>query len=457
MLLLVQWLFIAISAKALQRIGQSALSPITIVLSIWLLIFMLYMLDPVLFQLFSVPVTTKAMLLHFASFAAFAVSSFLILYFYKDTVLITQEEVFFDPKLLKILFNITCVMAFIFTVFVFYRLHLVYQHYGPIIHALPDIRYEFVMGIFKLPKWLSFTSVFANLIALNLGLLLAYRHKRAVIFSMVFSLIVVLNDVATADKAGLRLFLMLSFSWYFSRVIFQRKAIKLTSISSLLAAALAVMLCFSLITYFRAPGESGEFTWYNVFHNVITQHFYANIVGNYVASSWFIDHPYLSGYFGENTFNGVSLSLNSLSEAIFGISFFEFTPAELVLRRAVSYAPILVKAFPYNTSDYVAYIYSDFGTIGLIFFSSLVGLALGIALLRTQTKLKIFDLLLLSLLMTGIVSSTRGVYFGGVGFWLTMLAIYLQSKCLSYVKSFSTSRVRALLGLIFKNQFSRQV
>ncbi|HLJ60629.1 MAG TPA: O-antigen polymerase [bacterium] len=439
------------------------LTPSTVFVGVWFVIFVLYALDPFLLHLFSVPVTGFAAALHLASLLMVLAGAGLATLFRSHRPLaaarpdrrrsIAQFSFVFRAATASIIVVLACVVA--------YKVGMVLHRYGDPFAALCQVRYDLVHGSFHYPLPASLTTLLTNLALLNLGVWLA-RRQDMVSIAMVVALLVLafLNDLATADQEGLRLVVLLACAVYYAATIYWGSRLSPVQYATWATALAGVFCLFLLVGVLRAvpvarffgkpvvalrsgsgcvvgvlaapPSTTNQIDsrlvtngpqprrWLEdrVF-NATFRHVDGDIVGNYVSSSWFIAKPLPSPVPGANTLSG------------FYTLFHRFVGRD---GSAMSASPDprfyanIVGVGVFNTTDYIAIFYSDFGLAGALILSAFMGAGAQWVFLRARDNARLADTQALALVTMGLFMSVRGNYFGAVGFWFTLLLVYAQER-----------------------------
>ena len=166
------------------------------------------------------------------------------------------------------------------------------------------------------------------------------------------------------------------------------------------------------------------------FSSAFFYHSYIYFVGTLPAYSYFLEHPWESTYWGTWTFYGVYKALEPLT--------LKFSPSNNFAKNInvqTAYAPITNEG-PFNSSNYLTYIFSDFGFWGLIFTPFLLGLIANFVFFRIifhSREIVYFQFM--SLIFTGLILSIRGLITNGVYFWVLMCLFIFQYYYVSWYKS----------------------
>lgn len=389
---------VLIASALMSRMRTVGLTPLVVFIGVSIAAVILYLFDGMLFQIFNYTITPSAHLMRICSLFVFMAGALLVRPFYQKR---RVRMVGACSRLEKITDGLILLMA----VCAFMRILTITIQYGNPIAALPRVRDDFVAGALVFPRWTSLATLAANLLALNIGFLIG-AGVRAYKRVFVFIVLAVLNDSTAADKAGLRLIIMLVFAVYYTRMYVVGKPFSFGIYVRCFLFGISVFAIYSTITYFRVVDQSASVI------EVTVKHLYMNFVGNFASSAWFLDNPWPKAGFGVYSFPGFYqlLGISSLEEHRLA-SFFN---ADIV--------PVGI----FNTSDYIAYINADFGLVGVLTVSGVMGLFSAWLHCRAYNSGGLLYVQLVSLGTAGLVVSIRGFYFGAPGFWVTMVLLVCQ-------------------------------
>jgi oligosaccharide repeat unit polymerase len=389
---------------ALSRLRTRYPSPMILFCGVWTAMAAMYLADSYIFRIFIWEIPLRGHLVRLAALTAFLVGSALVWFAYPR-----RRE--FRAERPDGLLTLTYLLQLAFAICVAGRLWALVSTYGNPLSAVANIRDDFVSGRLVFPAYTSLGTVIANIIALNLGVLIGLgRRVHAPVFA--FIVLAIFNDAAAADKAGMRLVVFLAFAAFFSRLLLRRRNfhgyIKYASM------ALAAFTVYSLITYLRVKDRSATF------FEATLPHFYANISGNIASSAWFLEHPWPKAPPGVYSFRQFYLVLG--------------LPGPDTDRMPAYVFAWIDPNHGFNTTDYLHYLTADFGIGGALLGSVVLGFISSWLYLRAKYFRTVPAVQLLAAFMVALVLSIRGFYFGAPGFWLTLGCIWLQGLYLVTLK-----------------------
>lgn len=409
--MIVIYFILYIVGLVISRSRSIVYTPSTLFIGSWLLVLILFQLDPILFSEFTYIIPDTIHSYRLVSLFSFLVGTSLVWLNFPiikeqsielEGIEIQKIEAFF--KILMVGFSIGTII----------RIYIIIKTYGlSIAIALPSIRSDFVSGDLKFPLISSLGTLFANLLALNLGYLFGLGRSVGK-WIIAFVMLSVINDSTMGDKAGLRLILILVISAYYTRKFVLKS--NFIGVWKYVVAIFFALGFYSVITFFRVKEQSASIM------DVTFGHFYVNIVGNIASSSYFIEHPWPNDYFGAYSFsdfyNLFGLNFSQSHVAIEESSFFN--------------ANITTSGGIYNTTDYLAFLYADFGINGIILISFILGCVTSYLFLLAKCKSSLNNIFFLSYFTGALLICVRGFYFGAPGFWITLLLIPLQVNFLKF-------------------------
>lgn len=388
--------FLLILALVLSRARTTVITPLVVFVGVWAFMVAAYEMNPYFLALFNFAIPAKAHLARLISLLTFT-GGFTLVWLVLPGLPAEPH-----PRLPGLGTITTCLLAAL-ALCAALRLQVIYERFGAIISALPNVREEYVAGRLHFPGVTAAAAPLANLCALNLAVMMGLGQPA---FGRTALLVVLLmiNDAATADKSGMRLIVALGIGLYYTRRLVAGGGFR--HVGRLLAGAAVALGLYSAITYFRVQGRTAS-----VF-DVTVLHFYGNIVGNLASSAWFMDHPWPPGNPGQYSFAGFYALLQRPMLNTADTSFYnaDIMPVGL-----------------YNTTDYIGYLFADFGAPGLWLASLLLGAAGAVLFVRARSTRRPEVAQLLTLYTTGLVLSVRGFYYGGPGFWLTCGLVAAQA------------------------------
>lgn len=444
-------ILLILSVMLSKRKGNELLTPAVLYFAIWLGMFLLYDFDNNTIGLFSpshsYDVSPFATRLFAESFVFFFVGVFIVdtmmspvgrLVERRQIVGISREL----PSQEDTLFRLTKLFAVLFVLGVIIKYAILVQQYGvnPL-EILDEIRRAKAMNLDQrsFPFVLGFQSIAANMLFLNLGVLLATSKKRSVKYLVLFMLVFAyLDDTTGADKGSIKLALELLFTWFITAATLENQRLPLKFYTKIGGVFVLFFLLLSSITFLRTlPVMSsnlvigGTFSLSNegeVLSFVLGGHVYNNLLGNIPSTAWMFDNPALSIYPGDNTFVDVYRILDSILNSIFGHGLFSDADR---LQKIIGYQANLGEYGIFNTVSHLGYYYSDFGELGVIVFSLLLGLFSSYFYERARQYKHVPSIQIAAMLMATIVYTVRSVLYAGANFWLTLPLIVIQARLLS--------------------------
>ncbi|MDX1901533.1 MAG: hypothetical protein SFW66_05965 [Gammaproteobacteria bacterium] len=161
-------------------------------------------------------------------------------------------------------------------------------------------------------------------------------------------------------------------------------------------------------------------------YNALFEHNFLYIVGPIPSYSYFLNYPWPSHYWGMWTFYGLYNGINELAVFILHAPLFDR------LKTPTFYAPV-TRQGPYNSTNYLTYIHSDFGFSGILLISFFVGLISGYFFMQAIKFKKMIDIQITTLILAGLILSIRGMISNGPYFWfllflMTFQWLFLKSK-----------------------------
>jgi oligosaccharide repeat unit polymerase len=140
--------------------------------------------------------------------------------------------------------------------------------------------------------------------------------------------------------------------------------------------------------------------------------------GEISSFQYFFDNPLVEDPPGRHLFAGL-YSLVSNATSLFGFSFMATPPGS-------DYESDIGGA-GYNTSIYLSYMYSDFGILGAIIVSFLLGALPTYFFFRALCRKTIFDVQLTALFLFTAFITIRNIMPQGQFYWILLLALCLQN------------------------------
>lgn len=410
--------------------------PMTVFFGIWFVMFALYQLEYVL-HMFAEEVTRRAEILFIVGFASFFYGGLTIMLPHarkSRSVPVKKPSVRIGREQVALLYRWTRWLLVFLVAGIIFKYSILVSRYGNPFDSLGIIRADFVRGDLRFPTYLGLVTVLGNLTFLNLGILVFYTTRARVKVLIVLAFILAfLNDATIADKGSIKQALLFVFALLLLTIV-QNTNIGIRNYLKYSLVLIMFLGLLSVITYLRTGGDVPLV-------EITALHLYADIVGNIVSFSWFADYPLPTTLPGDNTFQGVYQFANAVAETVFGTSFLTQDYSTVNL----AYYADIIRFGAYNTTNHLGYYYSDFGVLGLILFSYLLGAVSCYAFARALSCGKIMDVQIAAMLMAAVVISVRGVYYGAIGFWFTILFIYIQHRMLTNTRRAKRRPVRTSL------------
>lgn len=398
-------------------------NPLVVFFSVWLLMFIGYELDRY-FGYFAVRITPHAEVLYLLAFLSFFIGGVLILLGRFNRPLPLSRMTRMNPLTeiqMDLLYKWTKIVVLVLfcAVAIKYAL-LVQKGYMNPFSMLYEIRRDFVSGVLTFPAYFGLITVLGNVAIVNLAILLASpsRFRWAIVMLVIVFVCAFANDATTADKGSLKQVVLLVAAVTISGAVFGNQ-LRLKQLIGYGVVSVAFFGLLSVITLLRIRGPTSLL-------DVTVRHLYGDIIGNAVAFSEVVKHPFPSPLPGWNIFNGCYMFLNSLVTSALGFPMFNINSADL----KASYYVDIVNVGVYNTSSDLAYYYSDFGILGVVIFPFMIGVASMLLFVKSIRSRNIQYVQLLALVLVALVFSVRGVYFGAAGFWITIAVIIFQNNML---------------------------
>jgi len=152
---------------------------------------------------------------------------------------------------------------------------------------------------------------------------------------------------------------------------------------------------------------------------------YIYTVGPVPALTHYLENPWPRDVPGQWTFAGIYQAADTLLGLVGSGRI--LTPETF----QTYYAPI-TDLGPFNVASHVVYFYSDLGAVGVVLFSSVMGLVTGYAFIRALRTKRVSDIQTASLLMFLQIFSVRGVVTNGVMFWVCLVFVAVQHMTLAH-------------------------
>lgn len=435
-------------------------NPISIFFAVWLLNLIGYEADGYL-QYFCYRLSTKADVWLTLTFVFFFLGAWLAVWLRpKKSRMSELTQYSFNRLRYSTLFFLS---LFIFAVL--YKYSLLAQHYHGLIGHLGQIKEDIFNHKFHFPFVLYFFTLPEYLVGINLGILTVLNRQK---FAILLSILALVLAYCNASFSGMRGGFLNYFLLYFSGVGFAFVAthkIKMRHYLYLLSILVSLFLLLGISLYVRSsyPHNADK-----IMKNYVTSienqtikqeqllyknyrdpvfikgftclleewqpkepirssmaetlyvHNFVYFVGPLPAYGYFLEYPWESEYWGKWTFYGIYSAVKEVWHAL-------HLPDILIhLNEKAYYAPIIVG--PFNSTNYLTYIFSDFGFAGLIILPFIFGFIANRCFLRVIDTKKINYMQFTSILCAGLIMSIRGLITNGVYFWVTIALIIWQNR-----------------------------
>jgi oligosaccharide repeat unit polymerase len=410
-------------AVSRQRLRGQIVNPVTIFLSTWLISLITY-LAALRAEVFDLAISATAQMLLLGSFSAFFLAALAVLV-HKAKVKNRSIDLRESAAMLnsRRFHRVTDALLVLTSGSVLMKYIIIWRRYGNPLENLQQVRDDYVYGDLRFSVLLSLATIGLNLLILNLGVSHFFRSKRPWQLSgrlWLAILLVVLNDLATADRASIRVIIILVCVALYGRAIADRPVKLRHCVLAIMAVGLFI-IGLSFIVYYRSSGDA------TLVEGVLVGSIIANVVGNIGSFVVFVDHPWPGRLFAHHCLGGVYQFLNSVGAAIFGKTF--LVEDDYSHWNEHYYADIGVPVF--NTTSYLTFLYSDFGVAGVVLVSFIAGWFCMRTFRRMIITRKVTDWQISAFLTAALVVSVRGFYPSAIGFWITLGALVVQRRMLS--------------------------
>jgi len=279
------------------------------------------------------------------------------------------------------------------------------------------VRYDYTRMIYHFGLLDSLAFTLNHLVVLDLGILVAIRGVAKFKLVLVGSIVcIVLNDIAVgAANQTFQLTTLFLITALLSYESLANRRIRWKQVAQVFAVlALVSVIVFAIFNWRKGRDLLADP------EALDTLLFYAG--GNVASLSYFVDHPMPSPLPGRHVFGGLYALANDFS-SVFGSSF--LAPVSQAADK--EYSAVFYEDSPYNTSIYVSYYYSDFGGIGAIVMSCVLGAVLTYFFFRALQRRTILDMQLSALLLYDVFCGIRGAgVFGGRYSWFVLFLLFAQ-------------------------------
>jgi len=333
----------------------------------------------------------------------------------KKTALLSVSSIELSSFNREIVWYISLILFILFFVVVMYKYSILYQFYGNPFTQLQYIRGETNAGLFALPFYLNFFTLPAYLLITNLGVLVVLDKNKKVLFLSGLTLVLsCLNAMSVGMRGGFLNSLLLFFCSVVTTYIVVGKKVNIRHYIYVGVFILLTIVLFSMWLCWRS---------HETFLASLFEHNYVYLVGPFLAYGYFLSKPWPVFYWGEWTFRGIYQLLNSLA-SFMGYTIF---PG---LNTKSYYAPIIDIDHPFNTTNYLTYLFSDFGYGGMVVGPFLLGFVSNYLFCRVILYRKLIDIQLMAYIWFTLILTFRGVSTNGVYFWVLICLIILQWRVL---------------------------
>lgn len=366
----------------------------------------LYVFDDFIFDIYHYEITNYSHSLRLASVLFFIIGAFLSSFFFIKKINNKIYKNNFHEKILKSSKFLISVM----TILIVLKTLYIGNAYGFDPYSILEVRFDILNGNFDIPFYFKIITIFSTILSLILGFIyFKLNNKIDKFWIIIFFVASFLNDLIIADKGGLRNIVFFTFSYITTSRFVYNIPFKINF--KIILVPILIIFVYSFINIFRYDdSDSINYFIYGF------EHFYGNIIGNIGSSSYFVENNFPKNFFGAYSFSGYyslfGIDINSQS----GLSALDVNS---------SYNAFIGEGLIYNTTDYIGWLYQDFGFIGIIIFSFIVGFlsyySYNLVFLKPDFK----SISIFSLFMGSIFLNIRGFYFGAPGFLFTLILIYL--------------------------------
>jgi len=414
--------------------NKRIINPALVFLAVWFIVFFLYEIDQIFFGFFK-PISSYAEILFSAGFMFFFLGS-LSAAINKDIPRKIPPNI--TNNHLRFIYRTTKILILIFLTSFSWKGIILFQRYSNPFANLYQIRYDYVRGLLEFPFHLDFIVTFTGyLIVLNLGILIVLRKSRKIkILTLLAILVVFFSDASVAGRGwSINIFFFLISTILVTYNVVLEKEIKLKQCLGIITSGILLALLMTTIFSLRAKTPVN-------FGRSLTVDTFQYAVGNISSTGYFMENPLPTGPFGYNTFGGLLKLANDVSKAVFEKSF-------LTSKDPQRYYADISDLGPFNTSSHFALYYADFGAIGIIIISYLLGFISSYLFLKAVFYKRIIDIQLSAITFAMILFSVRGIYSNARFFWVLILSVVLQY----YLSSRPSKRaVRVSHSMVIENE-----
>lgn len=403
----------------------SVFNPLVIFFLIWTFVLLLYSLD-IRHFFFYAEMSQKAEQFLIISF-------FFFLFGYLTAAMYISKQkiaasLSLKNKSLKNIYTLTKFFSLIFFAGLAYKYSILLFTYGNIFDALPSIHEALRIGVLAYPIVARFLTLFSYLIILNLGILIFFAfNKKVVIFTMLIIIAMYFNDMTAGSRGSTFTGGLYLISIALVALVIKYKKLKFSHLISIVVVFLSIILLLTSIVYLRSDRTVS-------FMNRVLNDSYIYITGTLPSYSFFIDHPWESRLFAHNTIFGFYQLLDTILKFLSNNSLSILSPDDL----RTYFAPI-TNLGPFNTTNYITYIYSDFGETGVILFNYFLGFISAYLYFKALKYKRIIDIQLSAIVVAGILFSPRGILTNGMSFWVTLIIVFIQHYYLRMNKNLINS------------------
>jgi len=415
--------FFLIVAFYLSRLfyRKELFNPLVVFFSIWFFALSLYGAHDILnLKIFHYSLGTRASILIVASFGFFLLGSLSVAIRSKQHAGMLSLSL--KNEQLSFIYTTTKFILILFSIAVAIKYAMLVRLYGNPFAHLETVRNDFFNGKLSFPFYLSVLTTLGYLAILNLGVLIVLRRDPGVIMATLLTFaLVFFNDATIGMRGGFLNFFVLFLSTVLITNSARGNRSNLRSLSVFVLACVFFMVVMTVIFYFRSGGKV-------TYLEGLLLHNYIYLTGPVPAYGYFLDHPWIGRLLGHHTF----LGLYELADIFFGA----LGVSLLGEADKVTHYALITDRGPFNTAPYLTYFHSDFGTVGLLAGSFLLGLISSWLFFNIFTKRRIVDLQFAGVAIAVLMLSIRGIYTNGRSFWVMLFLVTIQHVAFYLLKGY---------------------
>lgn len=295
-----------------------------------------------------------------------------------------------------------------------YKYFVLIRQYGDFYNQIVQVRTDYYTGQLDFSAAHGLAYISAHFLAINLGIIIGCGFRVKKHFLLLSLLLALGNDISIGGGiytfSCLMLFLI-AWAATRDRLFRVRFSLGFMRKGALLMAALATII-FSLL-FFRSEGYIGGQT---SFYDVVTG--YAG--GDIATFGYFVENPYPSSPAGRSTFGGLYSTADDVL-SIFGDRFLSILKEQDYVAD-IGFNNPLADNIGFNTSIYMSHSFADFGAVGVVAISLLLGMTTMWSMVLYRQKFQIVRLQYFVLMLFVCFISIRHVLTEGKFFWLLLIA-----------------------------------